>query len=210
MKPESWVKYLGLNLDSNLSWKYHVNTVAKKISKNIGALSKLRHFTSSKVLTMLYYSLIHPFLIYGLIVWGITYKTTLPRITNLQKKALRIITFSKFDSPSSPLFKSLQIVKFSDLVSLEIALLMFDFHNKKLVPTIFSDFLTPVSNTHFYNTSLASKSTYSLPKPRTNYGKFNICFSGPKLWNSIPEEIKSKLSKFSFKKHLKSFLINSY
>ena len=66
MKPESCVKYLRLNLDSNLCWKYHVNTVAEKISKNIRALSKLRHFCSSKILTMLYYSLIHPFLTYCL------------------------------------------------------------------------------------------------------------------------------------------------
>ena len=34
MKPESCVKYLRLNLDSNLCWKYHVNTMAEKISKN--------------------------------------------------------------------------------------------------------------------------------------------------------------------------------
>ena len=119
-------------------------------------------------------------------------------ITNnqLAEKSFYIITFSKYYSPSSPLFKSItncQILR-SCIFRIFLALFMFDFHNKKLVPTIFSDFFPPISNTHFYNTRLASKSTYSLPKPRTNYGKFNICFSVPKLWNSIPEEIKSKPS----------------
>ena len=32
---------------------------------------------------------------------------------------------------------------------------MFDFHNKKIVPTTFSDFFTPVSDIHFYNTQIS-------------------------------------------------------
>ena len=60
----------------------------------------LIHFNT---LINLYYSLVYPFLIYGLIVWGSTY--TLNPLYLLQKRALRIMTFSKFDDHSSPLFK---------------------------------------------------------------------------------------------------------
>ena len=38
---------------------------------------------------------------------------------------------------------------------------------------------------HQYATRLAFKKSYYLQKARTNYGKFNICFSGAKLWNAI-------------------------
>ena len=55
---------------------------------------------------------------------------------------------------------------------------------------------------HQYETRLASKKSYYLPKAKTNYGKFNIRFSGAKLWNSVPDDLKSE-SRSCFKKLLK-------
>ena len=66
---------------------------------------------------------------------------------------------------------------------------MYDFHKGSL-PTAFNDYFTNVSNVHHHNTRLASCSTYSLPQIRTNYGKFNIRYSGACLWNSIDEDAK--------------------
>ena len=43
---------------------------------------------------MLYYSLIYPFLTYGIQVWGLTYPTYLKPVTTLQKRVVRIMTFS--------------------------------------------------------------------------------------------------------------------
>ena len=86
---------------------------------------------------------------------------------------MRTITFSQFDSPSSPLFKSLQVIKFFDLVAFYIAIFMYKFHNE-LLPIAFHSFFTRVTNIHNYNTRLAAKQSYYLPFVRTNYGKFNI------------------------------------
>ena len=41
---KEYVKYLGVLIDYKLSWKNHIGSVALKISKTIGLLSKLRHF----------------------------------------------------------------------------------------------------------------------------------------------------------------------
>ena len=68
---------VGLIIDYNLNWKKHTHEVAKKISRGIGILSKLRHFVTTDILNQLYYSLVYPFLTYGLISWGNTYATTL-------------------------------------------------------------------------------------------------------------------------------------
>ena len=63
-------KYLGLTFDSNLTWKSHINELCLKLSKTVGILSKVRHFVDNHILVMLYYSLIYPFLTYGVHVWG--------------------------------------------------------------------------------------------------------------------------------------------
>ena len=136
-----------------------------------------------------YHSLIYPFLIYGNIVWGNTYKSTLGPIINLQKKALRIITFSNYYAHTHPLFKKHKILKLVDLIFLFNALFMHDYYTSKLSPA-FSQFFVKINKTSNYNTRLASKETFCLPAVRTNYGKFSIRFQGVKVWNSINDEYK--------------------
>ena len=69
-----------------------------------------------------------------------------------------------------PLFKSLKIIKFLDLVTFYLAIFMYKYHN----PPVFISFFTKITQIHSYNTRLAAKQSYYLPKARTNYGIFNI------------------------------------
>ena len=140
--------------------------------------------------------------------WGNTYVSNLKPIYTLQKRALRIITFSAFDHPSSPLFKSLGITKFFDLVTYHIAVLIYKHHNS-LLPSAFNCFFMKISHVHSYNTRLAVKQTYYLPNARTNYGMFNIRFKGPKVWNDLDENIKG-FSLSAFKNKLKQNFLESY
>ena len=55
------------------------------------------------------YSLIYPHLIYGNIVWGNNYKTRLDSLIKIQKKVVRVITFSSYTESSKPLFPKLEI-----------------------------------------------------------------------------------------------------
>ena len=64
------VKYLGVLIDCIFSWKNHIESIALKISKTIGLLSKLRYFVPHHTLVNIYNSLITPYLRYGLTVWG--------------------------------------------------------------------------------------------------------------------------------------------
>ena len=210
LKREFCIRYLGILIDSHLNWKHHVECIVKKIRRSIGILSKLRYYVGLDILLSLYYALIYPFLTYGIIIWGNTYKTTLQPIYILQKRAMRLITFSRFDEHSSPLFKSLEIIKFLDLVTFHLAIFMYKYHNQ-LLPSVFNSFFTKISQIHTYNTCtrLGAKQSYYLPKARTNYGIFSIRFQGPSVWNSIDEDIK--LSSLSlFKKKMKQHFIKDY
>ena len=195
-------------IDSHLSWKYHILHISKKIKRCIGILSKIRHSVTDLVLVQLYYSLIYPFLTYSVITWGTTYHTTLLPLITLQKRAVRIITFSEYNCHSSPLFQKLKVLKVSDLVYLYCALFMYDYYSNRL-PLIFNDFFKSINKVHQYQTRLANKISYYLPKARTNYGKFNIRFFGAKVWNSIEDSLKSE-SRTCFKNVIKDLLISNY
>ena len=138
----------------------------------------MRHYANINVFAKLYYAIIHPFLVYGLLAWGSTYPSTLKSIVILQKKAVRIITSSKHDAHTSVLFHQLSILKLSDLVSMHTALFMFDFYHNT-IPSSFSNFFTLIQNVNNYNTRLSSSSAYYTPAIRTNYGKFSLRYQGP-------------------------------
>ena len=203
------MKYLGVIFDSHLSWKNHVSYISKKIKRNIGILCKARHYVNLEILANLYYSFVYPYLTYGIVAWGHTYQSTVNPLFVLQKKALRLITFNNYSAHSNPIFHSLKIIKFPDLVFLQTALLMHDFYSNNL-PIAFQNYFHSVKQKHDHNTTrLASKSTYSLPKARTNYGKFNIKFCGVKIWNEISESDK-KLNKSKFKNSICDNFFKSY
>jgi len=95
------------------------------------------------------------------LIWGNTYETTLKPIFILQKKTVRIITFSELDSYSSPLFKSLGLIEFFDIALFQIVIFMYQFHNNVL-PVAFHSFFTKVTSIHNYITRFAAKHSYYL------------------------------------------------
>ena len=78
--------------------------MAKKISKAKNILCITRFYVNQPPLKMLYSSLIYPYLFYGNIVWANNYPTRLDKTLKIQKKALRVITFSSYKALSRPLF----------------------------------------------------------------------------------------------------------
>ena len=53
------IKYLGVIIDSHLSWKQHILTISNKFSRCIGILCKLRPFLNTNNLKNIYYSLFY-------------------------------------------------------------------------------------------------------------------------------------------------------
>ena len=102
-------------------WKPKLDSVVKKIKRSIGILSKQRYYVNMPILINLHYSLIYPFLTYGIPSWGNAYTTTLQPLYIVQTKAMRIITFSNFDQHSTPLLRLFNIIKIYDLVTLHIS-----------------------------------------------------------------------------------------
>ena len=97
---KTYIKYLGILIDSNLTWKYHISYITSKISKTIGVIARLRHFVpiATSTLLTLYRSLLSPYLLYDFTVWGQAPQICLNQILVLQKRALRRIYFAPYRS----------------------------------------------------------------------------------------------------------------
>ena len=101
-------KFLGVTLDSSLSWTEQTRNITTTLSKVIGILYKLKNILPQKTLIMLYNALVLPHINYCNIVWANCNKTKLNSILLLQKRALRICTNSHYLSHADPLFKQIK------------------------------------------------------------------------------------------------------
>ena len=71
------IKFLGVLLDENITWKKHICSVEKKLAKNIGLLYRAKYFLDESSLKTVYFSYIHSYLNYANIAWASTYQTKL-------------------------------------------------------------------------------------------------------------------------------------
>ena len=121
-----YVKFLGVLLDENFSWKYHLTELSKKLARTGGMFFKVRHFLPIYVLICLYNSLFSPFLQYVILVWGLTYKSYINPVFLLQKRVIRAIAFESSTSHSPPIFSGLKILKLCDLFQLKLLTFVYE------------------------------------------------------------------------------------
>ena len=109
-------KFLGVQIDSQLNLKKHIEYTCKKLSKCIGILSKARRKLQKSSLISLYYSFAFPYFIYCNHVWGSTYQTNLNNVVLVQKKLIRIITCSPLRAHTEPLMLANRLMSLSNTI----------------------------------------------------------------------------------------------
>ena len=130
--PVNFVKYLGMFLDNHLSWDYHINQLSKKLSRANGILAKLRHNAPIETRIQVYYAIFYSHLIYGYLLWGLTSEKNLNTIRILQKKCIRIITFSDFNSHTNQHFIDNKLLKVDEIIKIQQLKLVYEFKIKML------------------------------------------------------------------------------
>ena len=86
---------------------------------------KYRHYLDAQTLRSVYFSLIYPYLYYGALTWGNTYKSRVHPLHVLNNKAVRIMTFSHFQSHASFQYINLWIFFNLSISSLRKSQLLF-------------------------------------------------------------------------------------
>ena len=122
------VKYLGIILDNQLSFKSRIDSITKKISKLVGIFYKIEDYAPYHVMLQMYYVLIYPYFNYCVIVWGHTNKVHINSLHLIQKKIVRIITGSSYLAHTNELFYKTQILKIQDLSKFSLSIYGYKLH----------------------------------------------------------------------------------
>src|SRR5690606_25281519 len=103
------VKYLGVLIDSALSWRSHIGKLCKKLRYVLLCISKLKHVTSIKFLRIIYFSLFQSHIQYCLPVYGSAFPSIMNSLFLVQKKCIRQIGFNNTINSTNALFKEFDI-----------------------------------------------------------------------------------------------------
>ena len=118
-------KFLGIYIDSKLSWSQHISYLKTKLSKGIGVLRKARKLLSKDMLVTLYNSLVFPYLNYCLEVWGGAQDIHIKSLIILHKRTIRLITCSSRMTHTKPIFLQLNLLTLKELYLYKVGLVMF-------------------------------------------------------------------------------------
>ena len=203
----SVTKFLGVYIDKHLSWNNHIQYIRTKVSKGAGILGKLRHVLPRRIMVTLYNTLILPYLSYCNVVWGSTYAARLQPLFILQKRAIRHICNVHYRFHTTTLFANLNVLSIYDLNRYCVAIFIFNWLND-ISPSIFRNFFHFRSSTHSYPSRTLNN--LSTPYFRLKSSQLTIRYVGIKIWNSLPSHVKNCKTIYTFKKHLKYFLVMNY
>ena len=111
------VKFLGLLLDSQLTFKAHIKNLSTKLSQIAGVINRARRYLEQEHLLLLYNSLMLPHLNYCCLLWGINYKTNLQSIIKIQKRSARTILGLNYRDSVTHRFKEIGMLSIYSIVT---------------------------------------------------------------------------------------------
>jgi len=210
---EQYTKFLGVNIDEHLSWKFHLKHINTKISRALFMIKQVKHFLPTESLKTLYYSMIHPYITYGILAWGNAGRSEIKKTYLLQKRAIRIINKSSYNSHTDPLFKKSCILKVEDQYVYQATLFMQDYATRKL-PVSFID-LFKYNYENQVNRETRQYFLMSIDRCDSIFASNLPLYNFPKLWNSWIRSSKTDTSKPNFfnsqiKLKMKETFLSSY
>jgi hypothetical protein len=101
------LKYLGLTVDTSLTWKHHTGELTSRLNKACYAIRSIKPFMSLDVLRSAYCLYVHSTISYGIIFWGNSSDSE--EIFKIQRRKIRIIMNSSKNVSCRQQFKELNI-----------------------------------------------------------------------------------------------------
>ena len=188
IQQKSDMKFLGIYLDKNLNWKKHITYKCNQILKVNYLLSKLKHTISTDILTTIYNSLILPHITYAITSWGNMKNKEMDRLEKLQKKAIRFVNKSKYNSHTDPLFKQSKLLKLQDIYNIE-CIKIYLRHKAQILSPYLSNQLATNAEIHTHHTR-QDQDIHNTPITSTLEEQL-VNSKIAAAWNKLPHNIKT-------------------
>ena len=202
-------KVLGVTYDEILSWKKQVNLSVSKAVGNFLQFSRYKRFLSKESKITLCQALVLSQFNYCDIIYSSMDSYLEKKIQNIQNLCLRFIFNIKKRNNTNykSLLKQLGWLDMKTKTIKNGLVMMYKIING-LAPYYLTDFINLTSDIHNINTRRRNNSIWIRKNITSKIHRNSFFFSIARIFNSIPENIKSCKSPTSFKKLINKFILD--
>ena len=157
-------KYLGMFINCDISWDFHVRCLCQSTNYHISLLRRLRRIFPMNLLLQVYKSYIQPRLDYGITLYGCSTQKNIDLVQMVQNHAAMLImgNFDYINCRGIDLVKSLNLYTIRDRRDYFLTTLMFKAING-IVPHYLSDRIDMHFDIHGHDTGEAGSMNVYLP-----------------------------------------------
>lgn len=186
------IRYLGVLVDDNLSWKEQTDNVCTRVRRLIYIFKQLRTVASQKILIQTYKALCQSVIYYCVTAWGSAPKSRMIHLERTQRTVLKVLLRLPYQHPTTALYEDTQLLSVRRLFVLQCLL---RYHRKSAQPLI---------------QSKKRKLRCPLPISKSTFAQRHYNFIAPYLYNQILDQTNTniaKLNSYKFKKYLIQWLL---
>ena len=211
LTPTDSVRNLGIIFDSDFTFRKHVSSVVSSGFYYIRDLCRIRKHLPKAAAVTLANALVSSRLDYcNSLFYGIS-SGQLRRLQSVQNTLCRIVTGTSRYASVTPALMKLHWLPVRYRIIFKTNLITYKCLGEQ-TPVYLSQYLTPFSS--LKNTRRSDPSKLVLNVPYYDYKihksfiqlKSSYAYSGPRLWNELPLDVRAATSTGSFRKRLKAYL----
>ena len=139
-------------------------------------------------------------------MWGSAGKTIIEKLSRMQRKAIRLITKSRYRADTKPLFDSCQVLTIAEVHILKISLFMYRVHHK-VAPIPLNELFIRNSEIHSHNTR--SQNKLRVPNFKLDVLKYSVRVVGVYVWNFINDNVDCYCSLTAYRYSLRQFIMGN-
>ena len=197
IQPNCDVKLLGLNIDEHLNFRKQIKTMCSKAGAKLNAIKRLTNYLTQDERKLLVTAHVISQFKYSSVVWHFCGKTEIHKMEKINERCIRYI-YQEYDKNY---FEILIEQKLTTLYGQRIRAMCLEIFktihglNAGYMKDLFAD----------RPSKYPSRNPNNLYVPKANqisYGYRSYRIQGPKVWNSLPIEMKAMSSLQKFKEHL--------
>ena len=201
-------KLLGVHVNNTLTWSVHIEATLKKCNSLLYLLNRIKQYINVPTRKLFYNAYILPHLDYCCSIWGNANTELMSAVIKFQKRAARLILDKPIDTPSEQLFAELKWMEFPVRVTYQKAILMYKImHN--LTPPYLTSLFKFSKEVHDRTLRSTSENLLYVPKPNFEFYRNSLAYSGSKIWNSIPDHLRSATSLQYFRSGYLNWIANN-
>ncbi len=200
-------KYLGILIDSKLTFKAQVKKVCKQVKFNLYNFKFIRDCMSLEAAKMYMFSMVISHMTFCLTTWSQASSVTLKPLESLYKRTLKVFDKKSVHYHHCPILKKYNLLSWENMIKYANVCLMYKIIYGLSSPPLGQ--LVCIRTTDYRLTRGALRGDCIIPLRRSKFSQSAFSVKAAREWNTIPTTIRDLDTYALFRVQLKNWLIST-